>query len=287
MLKSREFYRLTKPGIVYGNTLHVVAGVLLAASSHWSWLPALGVTVGTALLIASACVANNILDRPYDKRMKRTKTRPVPSGAISTKHASWFASLLLIVGMVILFTTTNILTVILGVIAYVSYAFIYTYSKRYTTWNTVIGTVPGALPPVAGYVALVGQLDMTAWIIFGLIVLWQLPHFYAIAVYRRDEYAHSGLKMLAEKLSPKQMRQVITSTLAGFWVMSLVAAVLVFNIVAGIVFMAIVSYWLAAATTSKEPDETVWARQQFKLSMFASLAFVLASLVDFVIRFSM
>ena len=213
----RLYYALTKPGIVISNSLTTVAGFLFAASMVPAvWLAGLGVVAGTALIIASACVINNIIDRKIDIRMERTKKRSLVTGTISVPRAVTFAVLMGLVGFALLIFLTNTLTVIIGIIAYVFYIVIYGYAKRTSEHGTLVGTVPGALPPVAGYVALTNQLDLAALLLFLLLVAWQMAHFYAIAIYRRKEYAKAKVPILTVVRGNKPAMEQMVIYIAAF-----------------------------------------------------------------------
>lgn len=189
--KFNLYYKLTKPGIIRGNAIHTMAGALLAATWMPSWLPIIGVLIGTSLVIASACVVNNYLDRKIDIKMKRTKERASVTGEIPLQKGLLVAAILLIAGFITLFTLTNWIVVVVGVVAYLTYVFAYTLSKPHTVHSTLIGAIPGALPAMAGYVAVDGQLSIGAWGVFLLVAVWQLPHFYAISVFRKKRIQSS------------------------------------------------------------------------------------------------
>lgn len=278
----RDYYLLTKPGIVYGNSWHVLGGILFAAGMWWSWTAAIGVLVGTALVIASACVINNLLDRRYDRHMERTKQRASVTGEIKLSQAVLFAAIMAIGGFAVIAATTNLLTLLLGVVAYLSYAFIYTYSKRFTVHSTVIGTLPGALPAMAGYTALSGQLDMMTWFIGLVIALWQLPHFYAISVFRHDEYKRAGLPVLSTRLPNSHMRTVILSTITMFVAAVIVFAILVLTPIAGVAYVGLALWWLAQSWQGGQGK--IWARRVFGNSMYVSLGFVFVAALDFASR---
>lgn len=283
MSRFDSYYKLTKPGIIRGNLFHALAGVLLATPSLGSIKAAICVLVGTGLVIASACVVNNILDRPFDAKMKRTKTRPSVTGEVKTGAALIYATILAVLGFLILVLGTNLLTVMIGAIAYVSYSFIYTYSKRVTVHSTIIGTIPGALPAMAGYTGVSGQLDMAAWLIFVLIGVWQLPHFYAIAAFRRKEYAATGWPILSTRISEEAMRRVIISTLVLYWLVAVVFSAVLLKIPSAILVIGGASYWLYMAI-SRQGDYIKWARKVFYTSMLLSVVLVAAVLLDFTLK---
>lgn len=170
--RAREYYLLTKPGIVLSNSISAFAGFFFAAS--WDiQLQLLAATIGgVAFIIASACVANNYIDRNIDAKMKRTKDRATVSGSISKKNTILFAIVLGVIGFALI-SFTNAITFVLGVIAYITYVVAYGYFKRVSVYGTLVGAIPGALPPVAGYTAVTGSLDASALILFLILGIWQ------------------------------------------------------------------------------------------------------------------
>jgi protoheme IX farnesyltransferase len=158
----KNYYRLTKPGIIRGNILTALAGYLYAAKGQIDVPLLLTTLVGTTLVIASGCVFNNYIDRDIDSKMERTKKRALVVGTIQPAHALVFASIVGVVGFVVLVAFVNAITAIVGLIAFVSYVVVYAYAKRKTVHGTLVGSIPGALSLVAGYTAVTGQLDVTA-----------------------------------------------------------------------------------------------------------------------------
>ena len=152
--------------------------------------------LGTALVASGAAALNQLLEREYDARMKRTASRPLPSGRLQPVTVMLFGGICSLAGTVYLAWFTNPLTSVLGAISLVSYIFIYTPLKRLTWWNTAVGAIPGALPPLMGWTAARGGLEPGGWALFAILAFWQMPHFFAIAWMYRDEYAKAGFKML-------------------------------------------------------------------------------------------
>lgn len=198
MKQVKNYYHLIKPGIVWSNTIAVIAGFFFATSvAHKLPLGTfLCVVIGTALIIASACVINNYIDRNIDKAMKRTKNRALVTGEIKGTGAISYGVILGVIGFILLIIGTNLLTFVLGVVAYIFYVVIYGLAKRASEHGTLVGSIPGALPPVAGYVAIVGRIDLAAVLLFLLWVTWQMAHFYSIAIYRVDEYKAAGVPLI-------------------------------------------------------------------------------------------
>src|SRR3984957_10805716 len=150
----------------------------------------------TGLVAAGASALNQLLEREYDAKMRRTQNRPLPSGRLQPTTVAIFGGVSSVAGLIYLALAVNLLTSVLGAITLVSYLFIYTPLKRVTWLNTAIGAVPGALPPLMGWTAARNELSGEGWALFAILAFWQLPHFFAIAWMYRDEYAKAGFVML-------------------------------------------------------------------------------------------
>jgi protoheme IX farnesyltransferase len=170
----------------------------------------------TALVAAGASALNQLLERDYDAKMRRTQSRPLPSGRLQPTTVAIFGGVTSVAGLVYLALAVNLLTSVLGAVTLVSYLFIYTPLKRVTWLNTMIGAVPGALPPLMGWTAARGELSGEGWALFAILFFWQLPHFFAIAWMYRDEYAKAGFKMLSnvDVNGKRTAEQSISNTLA-------------------------------------------------------------------------
>jgi heme o synthase len=151
---------------------------------------------GTALVASGAAALNQLLEREYDARMRRTASRPLPSGRLQPVTVMLFGGICSLAGTIWLALLVNPLTSVLGAVSLVSYLFIYTPLKRITWLNTAVGAIPGALPPLMGWAAARGELAGGGWVLFAILALWQLPHFFAIAWIYQEEYAKAGFKML-------------------------------------------------------------------------------------------
>ena len=190
-----DFVELTKPRIT---TLVVVtAGVGYAVGAARGLDPAafVALLIGTALVAGGASALNQYWEREADARMERTKLRPIPAGRMAPPEALAFGLAVAAAGLVLL-ATINGLTALLGLAALASYVLAYTPLKRITSLCTVVGAIPGALPPMMGWAAARGSLDAGAWALFGILFLWQLPHFLAIGWIFREDYARGGFPML-------------------------------------------------------------------------------------------
>ena len=161
--------------------------------NYWTMLHAL---LGTALLACGASALNQLLERKLDARMRRTEDRPLPSGRLSPDAVLIIGVGLSIVGLLDLTLFVNKLTGMLGAATLASYVFIYTPLKRVTTLNTLVGAIPGAIPPLMGWTSATGEISAAGWSLFAILFLWQLPHFMAIAWLYREDYARAGFKML-------------------------------------------------------------------------------------------
>jgi protoheme IX farnesyltransferase len=151
---------------------------------------------GTALVASGAAALNQLLEREYDARMRRTMSRPLPSGRLQPSTVMIFGGVCAVAGLVYLAFLVNPITSVIGAVTLVSYLFIYTPLKRVTWLNTPIGAIPGALPPLMGWTAARGELNGEGWALFAILAFWQLPHFFAIAWMYREDYARAGFKML-------------------------------------------------------------------------------------------
>ena len=190
-----DFLELTKPRIT---TLVVItAGVGYAVGAPRGIEPAafVALLIGTALVAGGASALNQYWEREADARMERTRLRPIPAGRMAPPEALAFGLAVAGAGLILL-ATINALTVTLGLAALASYVLAYTPLKRLTSLCTVVGAIPGALPPVMGWAAARGSLDAGAWALFGVLFLWQLPHFLAIGWIFREDYARGGFPML-------------------------------------------------------------------------------------------
>jgi protoheme IX farnesyltransferase len=273
--RSKSYVQLMKPGITLSNTISGVAGFFLASSFvPFSWAALIGAVAGIAGIIGSACVMNNVLDRDIDKNMKRTAKRDVANGVISVQKALVFGAVLGLVGFGLILFLTNAVTFFLGVIAYVWYVAIYGIAKRTTVYSTLIGGVAGALPPVAGYTALTGRVDAGAVLLFLILFVWQMPHFYAIAMFRQSDYAAAKLPIWSVKYGLKSTKQQILLFTVLF---AIVASLLTVYGYTGVVYLVatlgLSGYWLyKGVTLYKKVDDIKWARTMFGISLVVLLS---------------
>jgi protoheme IX farnesyltransferase len=191
-----DFYELTKPRMNFLVVVTTVVGFYMASVTNTNWLLLFNTIFGTALTAAAAAVLNQLMERRIDALMPRTRNRPLPAGRVSPREAAIYGLSLGVIGVGYLAILVNPLTAALGAFTLLSYLFIYTPMKRVSSLNTIIGAVPGAIPPMMGFTAVENALSPGAWVLFAILFLWQMPHFLAIASIYRDDYAAGGFKML-------------------------------------------------------------------------------------------
>ena len=197
MTLLKSYYELCKPNVVYMMLICAFVGMLLAEESVESFGYLIVALTGIAFCAASAAAINQVIDRKTDASMTRTDQRPLPQGELSATHASIFALIIGVFGATILFLYVNTLTMALTLASLIGYAFIYTvYLKRATPQNIVIGGLAGAAPPLLGWASVTNSIDPYALLLVLIIFVWTPPHFWALAIYRRDEYAKESIPML-------------------------------------------------------------------------------------------
>lgn len=216
MADIRTYYRLTKPGIIYGNLLAAATGFAVAAQRHIDILLLIEALSGIALVIASACVINNYIDRGVDKAMARTKNRALVTGEVPTKNALIYAAFLGFLGFIILAAHTNWLTVVIGLVGFIDYVALYGYAKRHTWHGTLVGTLAGSAPLVAGYTTVTDRFDGGALILFLIMTFWQMPHFYAIALRRLPDYKAARIPVLPAVKGARATKLQIICYVAAF-----------------------------------------------------------------------
>ncbi|MFN2745795.1 MULTISPECIES: heme o synthase [Bacillus] len=203
MISLKNYISLVKPGIIISNSIAAFGGFWIACISSEKalaggafFMAMLSAMAGTALVMAAGTVYNNYFDRHIDAKMERTKSRASAAGRLSPRSILAYGTLLGVAGLTLL-CTLNVLTALLGFTAFILYAVIYTvWFKRSSVWSTFVGSFPGAAPPLMGYCAAVGHVDMTALILYAIMFLWQPPHFWAIGITRKEEYRAAGVPLL-------------------------------------------------------------------------------------------
>ncbi|MFZ0565360.1 MAG: heme o synthase [Chlamydiales bacterium] len=264
-----NYYLLTKPGIIVGNLLTVAAGFLIASHHSFNVLLFAATLLGLAFIMASACIFNNFIDRKIDQKMNRTKNRALAKGLISGQKAILFASLLGSLGILILLYYTNGLATLIALFGFFVYVVLYSMWKGRTIYGTAIGSIAGAVPPVVGYCAVSHQFDMGAVILFTMLVLWQMPHFFAIAIVHFEDYAAASISVFPVIKGMRQTKLHMMLYTIGF----LIAATLLatFKFAGQLYFFAALILGLAWILLSllgfKNKNDKLWAKQMFRLSL--------------------
>jgi len=263
--------------VTAGNVLTALAGYFLATADYgFDWKVFLGMFAGMVLVIGGACALNNYYDRDIDARMARTKTRPSVSGNLNATGMQLFAWILFIIGTLVLYATTNILTVIIGAIGFVTYVWLYgRWAKRRSIHGMAVGAIPGALPIAGGYAAASGVIDPGMFITFLIMFFWQFPEFYAITIYRRKEYKAAGIPAMPVVVGIRPtITQIFIYTL--LYVLSTLSLVLFgyAGTVYGVIMMVAGVYWIYISYEGLRVSKThadAWARKMFRFSMITIL----------------
>ncbi|HVU07386.1 MAG TPA: heme o synthase [Verrucomicrobiae bacterium] len=210
------FADLTKARLTTLVLLTTAVGFYVGSRGAMNWILFFNSIAATALVAGGAAALNQLLERDYDAKMRRTQNRPLPSGRLQPATVAIFGGVSSVAGLIYLALAVNLLTSVLGAVTLISYVFIYTPLKRVTWLNTAVGAIPGALPPLMGWTAAGNELSGEGWALFAILFFWQLPHFFAIAWMYRDEYAKAGFKMLScmDADGKRTAEQSISNTLA-------------------------------------------------------------------------
>ncbi len=264
-----NYYLLTKPKIVMGNIITVAAGFLLASKGHFDITLFCATLLGLALIMASSCVFNNYINRITDKEMERTKNRPLVLGLISNRNAIMFATALGVLGAVLLWVFTNPLTVFIAGIGFFVYVVLYSFWKCHTIYATAIGSIAGAVPPVIGYCAVSNRFDAGACILFAMMVLWQMPHFFSIAMYHLKDYTIAKVPVLPVLRGVERTKIHMVIYILGFILASLTLTLFGYTgYLYLIAAMAISMAWLGLCVMGfNNDDHQVWGRKMFYMSL--------------------
>ncbi|MFI0487868.1 MAG: heme o synthase [Yersinia sp. (in: enterobacteria)] len=280
----KQYLQVTKPGIIFGNLISVVGGFLLASKGVIDCPLFLATLIGVSLVVASGCVFNNYIDRDIDSIMERTKNRVLVKGLIDPKVSLIYASVLGIAGMLLLYVAANPLAMWLAVIGFVIYVGVYSlYMKRKSVYGTLIGSLSGAAPPVIGYCAVTGQLDMGALILLLIFSLWQMPHSYAIAIFRFKDYQAANIPVLPVIKGISVTKNHITLYIIAFMVATLMLTLSGYAGYKYLMVAAAVSvWWLGMALRGyKATNDSVWAKKLFVFSIIAITSLSVMMSVDF------
>ena len=283
---AADLVELCKPRITLLVTLTAAAGFLLASPEGIDPVRFANALVGTALVAAGSAGLNQFVERDSDRRMRRTAHRPLPAGRMSPDGALAWAVLLATTGLLQLLLLVNALTALIGAATLVAYVLVYTPLKRVSALATVVGAFPGAAPPVMGWTAASGRLELGGWVLFALLFLWQLPHFLAIAWLYREDYRAAGMPLLTVN-DPDGRR---TGRQALLWATALVPVTLMPSATGMTGWIALAGalaagvWFLAAAARFARTQSVATARRLLLVSVFYLPAVLGALVVDHLVR---
>jgi protoheme IX farnesyltransferase len=209
--RAGAYVALTKPDVSFLVLMTTGAGFYMGEPGPVDWLKLLHTVFGTMMIAAGTAALNHYIERESDRQMRRTASRPLPSGLLQPAEALRFGLTLALAGAADLWLVGGWMTSLLGVITCLSYLLAYTPLKKRTVWATFVGAFPGAIPPMIGWVAASGHLDKGAWLLFLILFFWQFPHFHAISWIYREDYARAGIQMLpvVDRDGTRTFRQII------------------------------------------------------------------------------
>ena len=277
----RDYLILSKKSIVLLVVLSAGMGYLLGFSESINWMILGWTLVGTGLMCAGACSLNHVLEADSDARMQRTACRPIPSGRLSKFHGTIFGLTLMLIATFLLLKI-SLLMLIGGIVTSLLYLFLYTPLKRITTWNTLIGGIPGAMPALGGYLAANGTLSMGAWSLFGVLYCWQQPHFHSIAWMMKHDYAKGGFKMLTVTDPSGKLAFYHTVSFSFLMILSSISIYFFTRLglfyLIGAIFLGI--YFLRYALSMNNPNNNLPAKKVLKASVYYLPLLLLLMLID-------
>jgi protoheme IX farnesyltransferase len=282
--RIKDYLLVAKPGIVFGNLISAAAGFLLASKGRVDGVALAATLVGISLVVASGSVFNNWVDRNLDRKMLRTRHRALARGLISPQIALAYATILGLAGLSLLWAATNLLAVTIVLAGLVIYVGVYSlYLKRHSVYSTLIGSLAGATPPLAGYCAVTGRFDLGAVILLSIFSLWQMPHCYAIAVFRSDDYTAAAIPVLPVKQGTAATKKHMVGYILAFMAATLM---LTFGGYTGYRTLAVATVlglsWLYMAWSDyKAKGERLWARKLFIFSILTIFILSVMMSIDF------
>lgn len=280
----KQYLLVTKPGIIFGNLVSVIGGFFLASKGSLDLPLFLATITGVSLVIASGCAFNNYIDQDIDRIMERTKNRVLVQGLISPKVTLVYATVLGLVGVALLDIVANRLAALLAVMGFVVYVGLYSlWLKRKSVYGTLIGSLSGAAPPVIGYCAVSNQFDMAALILLLIFSLWQMPHSYAIAIFRFKDYQSASIPVLPVKYGISVTKNHIFRYILAFAVSTLMLTLSGYAGYSYFIVATLISIsWLAMAQAGfKTTNDQVWAKKLFMFSIIAITTLSVMMSIDF------
>ena len=282
----KNYLLVAKPGIIIGNLICAAAGFFLASRGRVDLTLLLSSVLGISLVVASGCVFNNCIDRNMDRKMTRTRNRVLAKGLMSLKAAVCYAFLLCIAGMALLWATTNLLSFAITLTGFAIYVGVYSlYLKRKSVYGALVGSLAGAAPPLAGYCAVSNRFDLGAMILLSIFSLWQMPHCYAISIFRFDDYAAAEIPVLPVERGLPAAKKHIAGYLLAFVAATLT---LTFGGYTGYRYFAVAAVlgllWLYMVWTGyRTSDERLWAKKIFVFSILSIFALSIMMSIDFTV----
>ena len=280
--KISDFVSLTKPEITFLVTISAFAGYILGFSGDINYSTLLALLFGVAFSSSGGAALNHYVERDRDRQMKRTDDRPLPSGRITPLSALLFGAICSLIGLTLLFLFTNVLTTVLAGLTILLYVLLYTPLKTRTKYNTLVGTIPGALPALGGWTAASGSLGLGGWIIFSILLIWQLPHFFALAWMYRKDYDRAGFQMLpvVEPDGRSTANQVLVSSILLLIVCLLPSAVGLTGMIYFAGAFAISSWLLLTSIRFHQSLSNNAARKVLKASVIHIPVLVILLVID-------
>jgi protoheme IX farnesyltransferase len=282
--RIKNYVLVAKPGIIFGNLISAAAGFFLASKGRVDGALLLATLTGISLVVASGCVFNNCVDRKIDRKMVRTRHRALAQGLISPRIALAYATILGLAGLALLFAAANPLAVVIVLAGLVIYVGVYSlYLKRHSVYSALIGSLAGAAPPLAGYCAVAGRFDLGALILLAVFSLWQMPHCYAIAVYRYEDYSAAAIPVLPVQKGTAAAKRHMVGYILAF---TAAALMLTFGGYTGYRTLAVATVlglsWLYLAWSGyKADDERLWAKKLFVFSIVTIFILSVMMATDF------
>ncbi|MGC8491326.1 MAG: heme o synthase [Syntrophobacteraceae bacterium] len=280
----RDYIDSAKPGILAGNLVSTAGGFFLASRGRIDTEALWATLAGVCLAVASACVFNNCIDRKLDGKMKRTRNRALARGALSVRAACLYATLLAIPGAALLGAAVNLLAAAIVSAGFIIYVGIYSlHLKRTSIYATLVGSLAGAAPPLAGYCAVTNRFDSAAALLLVIFIVWQLPHYYSIAIFRLDDYAAAQIPILPVRRGTAVAKRHIVVHILAFTAAALMLTVCGYT---GYGYFAVTAAsglaWLFFAWSGRTaPDERLWAKRLYVCSLLAMLVLSFMMSVDY------
>jgi heme o synthase len=278
----KDYLALAKPGIIFGNLISAAGGLFLGSRGDFSLLTFAATLVGIALAIGGGCALNNFIDQDIDSLMKRTQNRPLVQKRIPANHALLLGLVLSVLGLSLLLAYTNLLTALVTFAGLLVYVVLYSMWLKRSAHGTWVGSLSGAVPPLAGYCATSGHLDMAGLILFAIYAFWQFPHAYAIAILHLQDYARASIPVLPVVHGVARVKRDMPFYVAVF---TICALLLFFTHNTGLSYLSVILAlglaWIRSTWRDRKcEDDRRWAKKSFGYSIVMVIAMSLMMSVD-------